>query len=412
MFLKQQLLNFEKKRPSWSDGILRDCVLWKACSSKGYNHVRERGLLKLPCRTTLQKYVGSSDGEIGITSLILERLKVERAGLKVQQETYCSLIIDEMSIQEKTVYDRQVDRIFGFVDMGKATSDSGPPQVANRLLCFVLRGLATSYVIPVAYFFTRRMKHAELQSMTLAVMEAVESCGFHVVRLVTDNHQTNTAMFRDFSEDGILQHVVRHPLRENDLLFLSFDPNHIIKNLRNNLLEREMSDGEETICGGRLLRELFDAQKDLLVKPVRFLTRSHVDPTNLEKMKVSRAKHVFSSEVINTLNYLRLNPECHPKAAVFQDSGATIQFMDMIRTWYNFHDISRWCREPDMRPFTDVDDPRLLWLEVDFLCYLEELKITCRERKHQFLTKETYEATLITTRSTVGVVGYLLDDAG
>lgn len=170
--------------------------------------------------------VGSFDGEIGITSLILERLKVERAGLKVQQETYCSLIIDEMSIKEKTVYDRQVDRIFGFVDMGNATSDSGPPQVANRLLCFVLRGLATSYVIPVAYFFTRRMKHAELQSMTLAVMEVVESCGFHVVRLVTDNHQANIDMFRDFSEDGILQHVVRHPLRENDLLFLSFNPNH------------------------------------------------------------------------------------------------------------------------------------------------------------------------------------------
>ncbi|KAG0444721.1 hypothetical protein HPB47_013463, partial [Ixodes persulcatus] len=95
----------------------------------------------LPCRTTLQKYVGSSDGEIGVTSLILERLKGERAGLKVQQETYCSLIIDEMSIQEKTVYDRQVDRIFWFVDMGNATSDSGPPKVANRLLCFVLRRL-------------------------------------------------------------------------------------------------------------------------------------------------------------------------------------------------------------------------------------------------------------------------------
>lgn len=32
-------------------------------------------MFKLPCCTTLQKYVGSSDGDIGFTSFILVRLK-------------------------------------------------------------------------------------------------------------------------------------------------------------------------------------------------------------------------------------------------------------------------------------------------------------------------------------------------
>ncbi|XP_077512961.1 uncharacterized protein LOC144124183 [Amblyomma americanum] len=76
--------------------------------------------------------------------------------------------------------------------------------------------------------------------MTLSVIKAVEEAGIRIVRVVTDNHQTNTAMFRDMSEDNTLQPVVRHPVRVDDPLFLSFDPNHLIKNLRTNLLEREI----------------------------------------------------------------------------------------------------------------------------------------------------------------------------
>lgn len=49
----------------------------------------------------------------------------------------------------------------------------------------------------------------------------------------------------------------------------------------------EMHDGEETIKGGFFLTSLFKLQRQLVVKPVRFVTRSHVNPTNIEKMKVS-----------------------------------------------------------------------------------------------------------------------------
>lgn len=68
--------------------------------------------------------------------------------------------------------------------------------------------------------------------------------------MVADNHQTNAALFKSLSGEDALVHAVPHPMREGDPLFLSFDPNHLIKNLRTNFLEREMLDGGQLIQGG------------------------------------------------------------------------------------------------------------------------------------------------------------------
>ncbi|XP_049520350.1 uncharacterized protein LOC119445244 isoform X1 [Dermacentor silvarum] len=409
LFIKNQVCNYCSKKPKYNETILRECVLWKACSSKGYEHVRIRNLFKLPCRATLQNYVGQSTGEIGVTTLIRERLRVEYEGLSVEQEAFCSLIIDEMAIDQKVIYDRQVDKIFGLVDMGTAEQSTSLPLVANRLLCFVLRGLSTAYIIPVGYFFTRCLKNDKLFSMTMEVMKAVEQVGFRVARVVTDNHQTNVSLFKRFSQDGTLVHAVPHPLRECDPLFLSFDPNHLIKNIRTNFLEREILDGEKVIRGGFYLKKLFDIQSSLLLKSVRFLTRSHVEPTNIEKMKVRRATQTMSSEVIATLQFLQQYPKCHPEALLFKDCGATICFMKMVAQWYALHDIGvvkpRGLQEG---PFYSSDDERLCWLEVDFVGYLEYLQMN-GGKSTQKMTKETYEATLMTTRSTVALTEYLLD---
>ncbi|XP_037282313.2 uncharacterized protein LOC119170786 [Rhipicephalus microplus] len=315
-----------------------------------------------------------------------------------------------MAIQQKDMYGRQLDKVFGLVDMGPEQQSCATPEVANRLLCFVLRGLSTAYVITLGYFFTRCLRSELLRFMTMNVMKAVEDVGFRVTRIVTDNHQSNVALFKSLSEDGMLAHVVPHPLRQGDPVFLSFDPNHLIKNLRNNIVEREMMDGDNLIQGGLHLKELLSIQSQLLVKPVRFLTQSHVEPNNLEKMKVSRATQVFSPVVIATLEFLQENPQRHPDATEFQDCLPTITFMKMQSKWYDLHNIGavkpRGQRE---EPFYLIDDDRLSWLEVDFITYIEEIQLSGGKTKKK-MTKETCEATIMTTGSTVALIQHLLDN--
>ncbi|XP_077506072.1 uncharacterized protein LOC144115530 [Amblyomma americanum] len=162
-----------------------------------------------------------------------------------------------------------------------------------------------------------------------------------------------------------------------------------------------MIDGESLIQGGFYLKKLFEIQSQLLVKPVRFLTRTHVEP--------NRATQIFSAPTIATLQFLQENPNCHPDAGQFKDSSATISFMRMVAKWYALHDIgavkARGGKHEE--PFFVTDDERLSWLELDFICYLEDLMMNGGRSKR--MTKETYEVTLLTTRSTVALIEYLLD---
>ncbi|KAH7978384.1 hypothetical protein HPB49_005381 [Dermacentor silvarum] len=246
----------------------------------------------------------------------------------------------------------------------------------------------------------RALKCEQLSNITAEVMKLTEEAGF---RIVTDNHQTNVSLFKSLSDDGTLSHVVTHPVRIGDPLFLYFDQNHLIKNFRNNFLERELLDGDQLIKGGVYMKKLFEIQSQLLVKPVRFLIRAHVEPNNLEKQKVRRPKQIFSEVFIAPLKFLQENPKCHPDAAEFQGCLATIFFMEMVAKWYAIHDIGGLkLRGQQEEPFYATDDERLLWLEVDFINYIEDLQLS-GSRSKQKITKETYEATLLTTRSTVAV---------
>jgi hypothetical protein len=51
------------------------------------------------------------------------------------------------------------------------------------------------------------------------------------------------------------------------------------------------SDG---IITANYLKELLEIQEKLIIKPVRYLTKKHIYPSNLEKMKVRLAVQIFS----------------------------------------------------------------------------------------------------------------------
>ncbi|KAL1441843.1 hypothetical protein MTO96_008235 [Rhipicephalus appendiculatus] len=63
---------------------------------------------------------------------------------------------------------------------------------------------------------------------------------------------------------------------------------------------------------------------------------------------------------------------------------------------------------PDTRQFSDAEDPRLHWLELVFLEYIEMLKEA--SSPENFLTKETYHALVFTTVSNVQCIQFLLNE--
>lgn len=106
------------------------------------------------------------------------------------------------------------------------------PFCPNCLLAFVITGLSTSFKIPVAFFFVRRLTTLKLYKLTSHVIRETELEGFSVKRIVTDNASINIKIFKYFGNGEVVPFVA-HPIDPTRKLFLSYNYTHLIKNMRN-----------------------------------------------------------------------------------------------------------------------------------------------------------------------------------
>ncbi|XP_077484185.1 uncharacterized protein LOC144094136 [Amblyomma americanum] len=411
LFLQEQLSFLSNPKGRWREETIRNCVVWHAKSPSAYNLLRETGVLSLPSRSTLKRHIGACTGEV-VSSLIKQRLHME-AKLHSEQARLGSLVMDEMSLKQTTSYQKQSDVVHGFVDLGGAEVDFGlHDQLATHLLCFVFVGLSTHYRLPVGYYFTKALSGEQLQLLALKVMQCVEESGFKVVRLVGDNHKSNTKFFSNLS-GGPIQPVVEHPLDSDRELFLSFDYCHIIKNIRSQFLEvKRLLRRNGKFILPDFLKLLYEIQeKQGAFKLVRCLTKKHLWPTNFEKMNVNRAVQVFSPQVTTVLRFLQQHGQSLG-APGFEDCLPTVEFMEFVHKWFVLHNIKsttlHWTSRDALRmPFYSAEDERLSWLENDFLKYFMEWKEGI-SYKMEFLSDETYEALRVTSMSTVLCTRFLL----
>ena len=406
LFILDILKNYNKKIPRWSEITVRMCRVWRFCSPKGYKFCHNN-LIKLPSKATISRYIGDYQGQ---NELIKKRLCTEIAQLSQPIERVCSLILDDMSITEKLHYSRSEDRIYG-LDTSKPEKTIGEkPKVANKMLCFVIHGLSTRYTIPTGYFFHSTLTADELYSLTKNVLQFVTDCGFIVLRLVTDNASINVALFKKFGDDS-LKNCINHPILEQLPLFLSFDFCHAIKNARNLFLDHNLFSSEGMISSG-YLKQLYELQKDMPVKPVKYLTKKHLFPSNFEKMNVLRAIQVFHPTVTSSLRFLKDSGDSN-----FSGVSSTVNFMEMMYNFFQVHNVSNkqhyiHSLDSSVAPFINVDDERLHWLNITFPNYIEDIQNCSARIGLKGLSKETAHALQFTSKSTYLCIKFLLTQAG
>lgn len=115
LFLKEQLQALGQIKHRWSELSVRYCILWQAKSPSAYDFVRNAPLLTLPSRSTLKRYIGTCTKE-NTMGLISQRLSELRNSVR-DEETFGSLIIDDMAIRPDLQYVKSGDVVIGTVDM-------------------------------------------------------------------------------------------------------------------------------------------------------------------------------------------------------------------------------------------------------------------------------------------------------
>ena len=137
------------------------------------------------------------------------------------------------------------------------------------MLCYVIHRLSTRYTIPAGYFFHGHLASETYHELTLKVLKPLTSCGFIVLRIITDDFSANVKLFKILSGDnGTILNCISHPFLAQIAIFLSVDFCHALKNTSNLFLKREMNSSEGMISSD-YLKKLYTLQKDLPIKPVR-----------------------------------------------------------------------------------------------------------------------------------------------
>lgn len=99
---------------------------------------------------------------------------------------------------------------------------------------------------------------------------------------MTDNHKINEAAM-DIMCNG--EAIIRtpHPADSSKEIYLSYDQSHVIKNVISHFLAKDFRSKQ---VSSKYVKELYWMQKHFAMRPVIFLTRKHVYPSNIEKMDI------------------------------------------------------------------------------------------------------------------------------
>ncbi|XP_070545584.1 uncharacterized protein [Ptychodera flava] len=428
------------KRMRWHPMIIRLCLSLHLKSPSAYKTMRESGFIKLPCKRTLYDYShcvkGISDFSPEVTRQLLREMKLT---MLEEWQRYVVLLQDEIRIKEDLVYDKHSGELIGFVNLDSvgndllnyqeriqasfdsSTADSNL-RLARYMLCLMVRGIATNFKFAFAHFPTYGITADELFSIMWRGVEYLEQAGVMVLATTCDGASPNRKFFKlhrqhNAPRDTLVYSTVNPFASEPRKLFFISDPPHLIKTARNcfansysHKRSRRMWRNHKDISWLHIVN-LYEQQSAGLYRTVMKLTRSHVHLTSFSVMRVNLAAQVLSRSVANAI-----------EASGCQQVTETVKFIRMFNKFFdclNVRSINECTRtgNPDVRPYTDVNDPRFEWLQNDFLQYFAEWKeqvdnrqgvFTRKEKGQMMLSYQTLQGIEITVRSFVEACKFLL----
>lgn len=205
-------------------------------------------------------------------------------------------------------------RIIGYVTFSNEKDN------ATHALIFMLVGIASRWKNVVEYHFTGNSFNSKtLKEIIFQIINKTESIGFRVNFITSNMGPGNTELWRllDISTGRFskITNCITHPFDHNRYLYIIADPPHIFKNLKQALITNH----EITILNNIVFKynlplnkvelkhfnELLDIQEnsELLLTPKLRKNDTNCS-NNFNKMKVSKAVHVFSNDVSSSLQLL------------------------------------------------------------------------------------------------------------
>jgi len=269
-----------------------------------------------------------------------------------------------------------------------------------------------------------------LKKCILTVLKNLETIGFKILSLISDNGAVNRKAFQLLSTNNILQPFITHPYDPMRLLFLIFDVVHILKCIKNNWISKRLKqscfqfpnfdtiflENDNTgdisiditqklklcVAQFKLLEMLYEKEKNSLVKYGHTLSYKVLYPTNIQKQNVNLTLKVFNE---NNIAALKLAMQDSPEV------NETCHFLDIICRWWKIVNVKhafegQRFNDCYREPIRKNNKFQLCFLN-KFLVWLEQWKTSVPSS--QSLSTQTFQSIIHTTKAFLSLIPYLFE---
>lgn len=309
--------------------LLYSCIL--LFTYPAYRYLRNTNLLILPHPNYLKTFqlnhlnTGHNNS---IKKYLIEKFKL----LEIYEQKV-SLLLDEIYVKPAIIY--KANKLQGFA---KNCSDIEKTS-ATTVQVFMISSVLSKNKDVVGLFPVRNLESNYLHSITNSILQLLNEIGFEVVAILNDNNKVNRSLFEKLS-GGVMKIYIDSPFDKNKNFFLLFDTVHLLKCIRNNLLNATdqtfifPSFSDKNIiqnCKVKHLEIIHEHEKLNIVKHATSLNNKVLYPTSLERQNVYLACQFFDGKTIESLNYY--------KDLLDVDYIGTKEFLQIINNWWTIVNV-------------------------------------------------------------------------
>ncbi|KAK3932702.1 Transposable element P transposase [Frankliniella fusca] len=437
---KDALCAKDKRGFRWHPMMIRVALRLHSYSDGALQFLNDSTIMVLPTPRTLYDYSHFIEPKEGCQEEIIKKVqeKINKCGTE-DHLSFVNLMFDEMNIRCGLVTKKSTGELIGYTNYTDVDRDleelqaqlenrTYKPTLAKKVLVYLAQGITSNVKDVVALYSTYDLSATQLFDRTWEVVYCLEEAGIKVLSLTCDGAATNRKFFkmhRSYYSDSPEVYCTKN-LASGDSrpLFFIVDPPHLLKAVRNAFANsfshrktrKLWKNGE--FLSWQVIEKLYELTKNDKWRTHK-LTKAHVKLSSFSCMTVKFATQVFSDSVAKSIQDIADHEDM--KKLDTNELVIFIQLMNRFFDCVNGKEREGEVKDNrDLAAFTGSADPRIDFLQKDFLGYFEEWKqvvknrpgiISDTERAKMIISYQALEAVQITVHSITKAIQYMLTTA-
>lgn len=331
------------KGSPWSDATLvKSLQLQFSCGSSGYGELRTQGY-PIPAPSTLRENIQGIELNEGIYEEMFELMEQKVATFTDDRMRDCELAFEEIKLEEGQQFDSATKSYVGKSSF-PTPGDKGKYVDAANGLTFALGGIFARWKLVVGHYYTpKSMDGRKLKPIVDYIIKRAEGIGLRVHVVSSDMGSVNQALWSEYKvciagRYSTIVNSIEHPEDENRRLWFNCDAGHLLKNIKNCLINNETIElTPDFVASNNLsspvvrkshVQTLATIQEGQELKFAKKVNSALLQKNSaFGKMKVCSAKHFLSREVAATLKLFAIT---EGKA----DMNTSATFFEVVSKWF------------------------------------------------------------------------------